>query len=148
MFLIFYKGKFPVLKKYLLISFKWAGMSKNLFLILFCICVTIENWAMRQRTNVDKLVICNFCTQNHLKMAKICILRPKNANFVQSNHPGPIKKQFFDTSCMCIETYKGKKVTFKNFLKYLFLGVLAVFEPFQIIVGRGGGKNPFTLFTS
>ena len=59
-FLIFYKGKFPVLKKYLLISFKWAGMSKNLFLILFCICVTIENWVMRQRTNVDKLVICNF----------------------------------------------------------------------------------------
>ena len=35
---------------------------------------------------------------------------------------------------MCIETSKRKKVTFKNILKYLFLGVLAVFEPFQIIV--------------
>ena len=93
-FLIFYKWKFPVLKKYLLISFKWAGMSKNLFLILFCICVTIENWAMRQRTNVDKLVICNFCPQNHLKMAKRRILRQKNATFVQSNHPGPLKNTF------------------------------------------------------
>ena len=108
-FLIFYKGKFPVLKKYLLISFKWAGMSKNLFLILFCICVTIENWVMRQRTNVDKLVICNFCTQNHLKMAKICILRPKNATFVQSNHPGPLKHTFLTPPVCVLRPRKVKK---------------------------------------
>ena len=60
------------------------------------------------------------CTQNHPKMAKICIFEAKTSIFVPSDHPNPLKNTFL-TPLVC---------AFKKFLKKLFLGVLAIFESF------------------
>ena len=95
-------------------------MHKKKFLILFSLFVTIKNCAMRQHTNAHKLVICNFCTQNHLKMAKICILRPKNATFVQSNHPGPLKHTFLTPPVCVLRPRKVKKSHSKKFWNIYF----------------------------
>ena len=92
-----------------------------MFLILFCLFVTIKNWAMRQRTNAHKFVICNFNTQNHLKMAKICILRPKNATFIQSHNPGPLQHTFM-TPSLCVLRPRNVKSNFQKYFEIFIFG--------------------------
>ena len=103
-----------------------------MFLILFCLFVTIENWAMRQRTNAHKFVICNFNTQNHLKMAKICILRPKNVTFIQSYNPGPLQHTFM-TPSLCVLRPRNVK---SNFQKYFEIFIFGGFGRFWVTLNH------------
>ena len=76
---------------------------------------------MRQRTNAHKFVICNFNTQNHLKMAKICILRPKNVTFIQSYNPGPLQHTFM-TPSLCVLRPRNVKSNFQKYFEIFIFG--------------------------